>query len=915
MENIVSAGKSKLTIYDRATKEARDYWVARLSNERGISDIAPDLDGPYLYSAEKDFVEVKPPNPLTGELRRLTGHSPFLLYTTLLTALKICLHRYTGDRRIVVGSPARRPQDGPAEYCNALAILEDVDDELTVRELLQRVRQTLLDAYKRQSYSYQRALADLGLDETNRRCPLFAIALELKNIHMPLPDVHNEITMTFCDERDEISGGVAFDRKRYTGERIRSFAGHYLRVLSELVEKTGARISELEMLAEEERRKILIEWNDTRAEYPRETPIHRLFEEQVERAPQAVALIFEDRRLTYAELNKRANQLAHFLRSLGVGPEVPVGVFMERSPEMIVALLGVLKAGGAYAPLDPACPRSRLAFTIEDIKIALILTEERLLPALPDMPAGKVVCAGSDWEAIAQMSEENPSGWVSADNLAYVMYTSGSTGVPKGAGVIHRSVVRLVKAVSYAELDENQVFLQFAPVTFDASTFEIWGALLNGARLVVMPPLRLSLEELGRAIERYQVTTLWLTSGLFSRMVEVDLAGLKPVKQLLAGGDVLSAPHVRTALRELKGCALINGYGPTENTTFTCSYQMTSPDQVGDKIPIGKPISNTRVYLLDGSLNPVPSGSVGEVWVGGDGLARGYLNRPDLTAEKFMPDPFGGQTGARLYRTGDLARYLTDGNIEFLGRRDNQVKIRGFRVELGEIEAELRRQAGVGEAVVVAREERGGDKRLVAYIAPQGGDAPSVARLREELKLKLPEYMIPASWVVLESMPLTPNGKVDRKALPAPDRASHAGTAAFVAPRAPVEEQVAKIWAEVLDLSQVGVYDNYFELGGHSLLAVRLISRLRDTLQVEVPIRWLFESPTVAELSQLIIAHEAKPGQTEKIAKALKRMESLSAEEISQMLRERKAAARAEGAAAGAPVLSPSINATRSLRP
>ncbi len=444
--------------------------------------------------------------------------------------------------------------------------------------------------------------------------------------------------------------------------------------------------------------------------------IHQLFEAQVEQTPDAVAVVFEHESLTYRQLNSRANVLAHHLQTLGVGPEVLVGICMERSLEMIVGLLGILKAGGAYVPFDPAYPTERLRYMLEDAGVQVLLTQARLVESLPKHNA-RMVCLDTDIEA-TQQSENNPINCVTPDNLAYVMYTSGSTGKPKGVSVIHRGVVRLVKGTEYANFSTQEVFLQLAPISFDASTFEIWGSLLNGGRLAVMPPHTPSLQELGQAIEQYQVTTLWLAAGLFHLMVDSQLSSLKNVRQLLAGGDVLSVSHVKKALQELKGCILINGYGPTENTTFTCCYALTDPTQVGNSVPIGRPIANTKVYLLDEKLQPQPIGVPGELYIGGDGLARGYLNRPDLTNEKFIPNPFSNELGERLYKTGDKARYLPDGNIEFLGRIDNQVKIGGFRIELGEIEAVLTAHPALRQAVVLAREDAPGDKRLVAYVVP-----------------------------------------------------------------------------------------------------------------------------------------------------------------------------------------------------
>ncbi len=604
------------------------------------------------------------------------------------------------------------------------------------------------------------------------------------------------------------------------------------------------------------------EGNGTASEYPADKCIHELFEEQVERAPDSVAVVFEGQRLTYSELNRRANRLAHYLRKLGVGPEVLVGICVERSFEMIVGLLAILKAGGAYVPIDAAYPQERLAFILADAGASVLLTRDHLLESL-NLPRASVVSFEADWVNIASLPEENPNSFVTPDNLAYVMYTSGSTGKPKGVCVTHRGVVRLVKDTNYANLTADEVFLQFAPLSFDASTFEIWGSLLNGPRLVVMPPGLASLTELGESVKRNGVTTLWLTAGLFHQMVEAELDSLHGLRQLLAGGDALSVAHVEKVARELGGCQMINGYGPTENTTFTCCYRVSAGEQFGGSVPIGFPIANTDVYILDRDLKPAAVSTAGELYIGGDGLARGYMNDGALTAEKFVPDPFG-EPGSRLYRTGDSARYLADGRIEFLGRLDQQVKIRGYRIEPGEIEVVLAQHPDVSECVVVAREDRPGDKRLVAYIVPDlketvvSSALGLVPELVKFLQSKLPEYMTPAAFVVLDALPLTPNGKVYRKGLPAPERARPALAQKFVAPRNETEKLLTEIWTEVLVIDRVGVDDNFFELGGHSLLATQVALRIRDTFQIKLSLKHFFESPTVAGCSAKLTGSKSK---------------------------------------------------------
>ncbi|NEP28402.1 non-ribosomal peptide synthetase, partial [Moorena sp. SIO3I6] len=575
------------------------------------------------------------------------------------------------------------------------------------------------------------------------------------------------------------------------------------------------------------------------------------FEEQVEKTPDAIAVVFEEQRLTYSELNRKANQLAHYLQKLGVVAETLVGICLERSVEMIVGLLAILKAGGAYVPLDPNYPTSRLNYMVEDAQLSIILTQEKWQHHLPST-AAQVICL--DPELPNTASSENLTVSITSEHQAYMMYTSGSTGLPKGVNIRHQGVVRLVKNTNYIKLTEEDIFLQLAPISFDAATLEIWGSLLNGGTLAVMPPHQPSLGEIGAAIRENQVTTLWLTAGLFQLMVEEQLENLKSLKQLLAGGDVLSVTHVQKVVEKLPGCQLINGYGPTENTTFTCCFPVKADSNLEKSVPIGKPISNTQVYILDSQLQPVPIGVPGELHIGGDGLATGYHNRPELTSDKFIVNPFDKSQATRLYKTGDLGRYLPDGNIEFIGRIDHQVKIRGYRIETGEIEATLTQHPTVKETVVLAREDNYGNKGLVAYLVLESeiievSETEQIDKLKHYLKQQLPEYMIPSRFVLLSQLPLTPNGKVDRKALPAPDLAISASTE-YMAPETETQKVLAEIWAEVLGIEQVGIHDNFFDLGGHSLMATQVVSRVRQAFGNELTLQGLFESPTIAGIAK-----------------------------------------------------------------
>jgi amino acid adenylation domain-containing protein/non-ribosomal peptide synthase protein (TIGR01720 family) len=650
-------------------------------------------------------------------------------------------------------------------------------------------------------------------------------------------------------------------------------------------------IDNFSALTEQEKHKILVEWNNTTVDYPKHLCIHQLFEAQVEKTPDSIAVVFNEQKFTYQELNHRANKLAHYLHSLGVGTEVLVGICVERSWEMIVGLLAILKAGGAYVPLDPTYPQERLSFMLSDSQVQVLLTQEKFVAGFSECGV-KTVCLDT-WELLDCQSQENPTCDITAENLAYVIYTSGSTGTPKGVAVPHRAVNRLVCNTNYVQLDKNDAcggklrIAQASNASFDAATFEIWGALLHGAKLVIVPQnVVLSPQHFAKYIHKQRINVLFLTTALFNHLASTVPQTFKDLQYLLFGGEAVDPKSVKAVLRNGAPQQLLHVYGPTESTTFSCWYRVQDVAEGATNLPIGRPISNTKIYILDSKLQPVPIGTPGELYIGGDGLARGYLNRPDLTEEKFIPNPFRKSRGAgetalregfppqatanptgeqgsggvkedqscseRLYKTGDLARFLSDGNIEFLGRVDNQVKIRGFRIELGEIEALLSQHPNVGQAAVIAREDIPSDKRLVAYIALNQKPEANASTLKRFLEEKLPNYMVPAVFVILDSLPLTPNGKVDRKNLPVPDRSRPDLEETFIAPRNPIEEKLAVIWAELLALEQIGVNDNFFHLGGHSLIATQMLSRVREVFQVELSFHQIFENPSIGSLAQLI---------------------------------------------------------------
>ena len=630
-------------------------------------------------------------------------------------------------------------------------------------------------------------------------------------------------------------------------------AGHLEVLLEGILRAPEQPISELPLLTTAERHQMLVEWNDTITEYPKDQCIHQLFEDQVERTPEAVAVIFKESLLTYRELNERANQLAYHLRALGVGPGTLVGVCLERSLEMVIGLLGTLKAGGAYVPLDPAYPKDRLAFMLEDAQAPVCVTQEWLMADLP-LPDTQVVCLDRDWPAISSLSTSNLAIEVRPDNLAYAIYTSGSTGTPKGVLIPHQGLLNLVFWHQRAfHVTAHDRATQLASLAFDAAVWEIWPYLSIGARLyLVQPEIVSSPRQLQDWLLAQAITITFVPTPIAEQLLDLEWSSASELRLLLTGGDKLHKSPTRSLPFQV-----VNNYGPTENSVVATSVALRSESNVVP--PIGRPIDNVQVYILDPSCQPVPIGVAGELCIGGDSLASGYHNQPALTEEKFIAHPFSDVPGARLYQTGDLARYLPDGNIEFLGRVDDQVKLRGFRIELGEIEAVLSQHPRVHEAVVTVREDQPGDKRLAAYIASDPSAFPVVpselvSEVRRFLEEKLPSYMVPAAFVLLESFPLTPNGKVDRRVLPAPSASDRYVAEEFIAPATPIEEIVASIWCEELGLERVSTDEDFFELGGHSLLAVQVISRIGETFSVNLPLQSLLERRTVHDLAERIVA-------------------------------------------------------------
>jgi amino acid adenylation domain-containing protein len=778
-----------------------------------------------------------------------------------------------------------------------------VEREWSFRELLGRVREVCLGGYGHQEVPFEMLVEQLQPERSLSHTPLFQVMFTLQNTpvqRLSLPglaldrlEVESgtavfDLTLTMVEVEAGLMAAMEYSTDLFNEETIKRMLVHYETLLRSVVAEASHKVSEISLLSAAEEHQLLIEWNDTRAELAVKS-VHELFEEQAARTPEAIAVAGTGQQITYAELNSRANQLAHYLRRRGVGAEVAVGVFLERSVDSVAGLLGVLKAGGVYVPLDPAYPLERLSFMMEDSATEVLLTQKRFTEGIPSSAAGvEVICLDRDIDTLAQESTANLPGRARENNLAYVIYTSGSTGIPKGTSITNGALTNYcVHQARLFDLGPSDRVLQFSSLTFDVSFEEILPPLISGSRLVLRDNEIWSAAEFYQKIAEHRLTMLDLPTAYWHLLVQEwvkrpDLNLHEQLKVVVVGGEAILPDTVnlwqQTTLNSVR---LLQAYGPTETTIASTIFEIAprTPDGASLlRVPIGRPIPNTTVYILDHGGRPTAVGVPGELCIGGTYLARGYLNRPDQTAQKFVPNPFDGQPGARLYRTGDLARYLPDGNIEFQGRADDQVKIRGFRVELGEIEAALNQHPALREAALVINADERGDKHLVAYVVALSKQTPTHFELRNYLKERLPAYMLPSAFVTLDELPLSPSGKVNRNALPAPE-IERLNEVDFVAPSTPIEELITGIWSQALKIEQVGINDNFFDLGGHSLLLVKVHARLCRELEKQLPLMRLFQYPTIRTLAEFLSLEEAAPNFTsqqsevwaEKRKQALKR--------------------------------------------
>ncbi|CAC5344912.1 putative Acetate--CoA ligase [Planktothrix rubescens CCAP 1459/22] len=842
------------------------YWQKQLAGATTFLPLPTDKPRPAVQTfvgAHQEFI-LSP--ELSQKLTKLSQEQGVTLFMTLFAAFDVLLYRYTGQTDILVGTPIANRNHSEIEgligfFVNTLVLRTNLAENSSFEQLLAQVREVALEAYSHQDLPFEMLVEALQPERDISYTPLFQVMFVLQNTPLSTVELTGlsissvqvetntakfDLSLAMENTDAGLVGVWEYNTDLFSPDTIERMTGHFLTLLEGIVTNQKETLAELPLLTQLEQKQLLIEWNNTQVDYPVDKCIHQLFEEQVERTPDAVAVTYENESLTYRELNNRANQLAHYLRqNYQIKPDTLVGICVERSLEMIIGILGILKAGAAYLPLDPEYPPERLQFILEDSGILLLLTQgflkEKLLLTNLKNPNQILYL---DEQSFSPLLTDNPSSQTKTDSLAYVIYTSGSTGKPKGVMIENRSIVNLALAWSDVfQIQNHSRVLQFGSLSFDLSIGEIATALAAGASLyLAQKETLLPSQILVDLLTENQISHAFLSPSALSVLPQATLSNLQ---SLTVGGEACTAKLIT---EWSKGRNFFNAYGPTETTVCATVARFTKDEE---KVSIGRPVSNTQIYILDSYLQPVPIGVPGELHIGGAGLARSYLNRPELTQEKFIPNPFSNYPDSRLYKTGDLARYLPDGNIEYLGRIDNQVKIRGFRIELGEIETVLTQNPQVQSSVIIACEDTPGNKRLVAYIVPQKDATPTPNELRQFLKEKLPEYMIPSAFVILESLPLTPNGKIDRRALPEPEQ-SYERTDKFILPRNPIEEILVTIWSEVLKVKQVSINDNFFELGGHSLLATQLISRIRTNLQIEIPLRSLFAAPTIEELGQQI---------------------------------------------------------------
>ncbi|WP_394841998.1 amino acid adenylation domain-containing protein [Pendulispora brunnea] len=850
------------------------YWRRQLANAPPPLNLPTEGPRPTERTGAGDSASYLLPATLVEALQRLARRENATLFMTLLAAFNAVLHRYTGETDLLVGTPVANRGQREIEHVvgyfgNTLVLRTDASGKPSFRELLARVRTMALDAYEHADIPFEHVVDKLGLARDRGHAPLLQIMFALQDT-APMPSRIGDLEAHVSETDNKTAkfdlvlllrlqkeGGlvvrVQYGTDAFGAGIIQRMLAHYHALLAGIVANPDQPIHALPLLTEEEREQRLA-WNATETDYPQHARVHELFEAQVERTPDSIAVVWHEERRTYRRLNEEANRLAHHLMRRGVGPETPVGLYMDRSLDMVIGLLAILKAGGVHVPLDPGYPQERIGFMLSDARVHVLLTHRQLAQALPSHEAA-VVNVDTQRDVLRTESTENPRQGGHVDHLAYAIYTSGSTGRPKGVAIPHRAINRLVLRTNYIDIRPEDKIAQASNASFDAAIFEIWGALLHGACLVgIDKEVAISPQDFTEQVRQQGITVLFLTTALFHLIAHAAPAGLRSVRDVLIGGDALDGGCVKAVLEHGPPGRLLNVYGPTESTTFATYHHVRRPPSEGTIVPIGIPLSNTEIHVLDPHLQPVPVGVPGEIYIGGAGLARGYLHRPELTAERFIT--LAGETpaidGVRLYKTGDRGRYLPDGTLEFLERLDHQVKLRGYRIELGEIEATLRAHPSIADAAVLVREDIPGHKQLVAYVGRAAEHEVKASDLRQHVSQQLPSFMVPAHFIVLDALPLSPNGKIDRKCLaqmgsPTPPREND-----YVAPRSELEKKISAVWEDVLHRENVGVHDNFFDLGGSSLLMPRTLSKLNGVLDKKLALITLFQYPSISSLAKFL---------------------------------------------------------------
>jgi amino acid adenylation domain-containing protein len=855
----------ELVAKETAYAKQLEFWRNQLGGTLPVLELPGDKPRPALQSFKGSNVFFNIPSEQVQELKSLGAREGCTFFMTVLTVFQVLLHRYSGATDVVIGTPfAARTSDELrpliGNFLNMIALRCNLSGDPTFIELLRRSGDTTLSAFSNSDLPFEAMIKHLKFERDPSRNPVFQVllqvlsgtaqkigGLDIRPFHFDLKFAQFDLSLhLYGDAGGGYLGRFEYCSDLFEAQTIRRMGRHFETLLEAVAREPDRSISIPPMLTDAERQQLLVDWNNTAVAYPTKGRcLHQLFEEQAGRTPDEVAAVFERTALTYGELNCRANQLAHHLRRKGVGPDVLVALFAERSLEMLVGIFGILKAGGAYVPIDPAYPKERIACILEDSKARSVLTQESLVAELASF-AVPSLCLDADWAEIAGESRENPVTQVKSEHLAYVLFTSGSTGRPKGVALEHRSAATFVQWAKQVFTPEELASVLFSTsVCFDLSVFEMFVTLSAGGK-IILARNALHLPDLP---EKAEVTLLNTVPSAIAELLRMDAVPAS-VKTVNLAGEALSDAFVEQIYANTNCEKVYNLYGPTETTTYS-TYTLV---RRGSPVTIGRPIAGTQCYILDSHRGLVPIGEPGELYIAGDGLARGYFGQPEMTNERFVSNPFSGAPEARMYRTGDLCRWLADGNIQYLGRMDHQVKLRGFRIELGEIETVVARHPAVREVAVIAREDTPGDKRLAAYLVPENPPTDFIGQLRALVRSTMPEYMVPAYFVTLEKMPRTPNGKLDRKALPAPSEGDGAPRSGAVAPRTPTEEMVATAFRSVLGHNNVGVLDNFFDLGGHSLMAARLMSTLRAASGAELSLRDLFTRPTVAGLAEAIDA-------------------------------------------------------------